>query len=141
MNIAQPKTIVVPVDLSDLSRKALDTAIAIANGRSQIRAVHVLREIQTTDPGVVWQTIDNENRAKHAKEAIGQWLSSPYQHVELDIEFGDPGHQVADYAQRVSADLIVISSHGRTGIKRMLIGSVAERVIRLAHCPVLVIRD
>ena len=46
----------------------------------------------------------------------------------------------ASFAQEKHAELIVIPSHGRTGITRLLIGSVAERVVRLAHCPVLVLR-
>jgi nucleotide-binding universal stress UspA family protein len=53
---------------------------------------------------------------------------------------GEPAHGIADYAQDKKAELIVIPSHGRTGITRLLIGSVAERVVRLAHCPVLVLR-
>jgi nucleotide-binding universal stress UspA family protein len=63
-----------------------------------------------------------------------------YQGAEKVVLFGDPGHEIADYSQREQADLIVLPSHGRTGISRMLIGSVAERVVRLAHCPVLVLR-
>ena len=60
--------------------------------------------------------------------------------MKIDVEIGDPGHRIADVAAKLGADLIVMPSHGRTGIERMLIGSVAERVLRLAHCPVLVLR-
>ena len=66
----------------------------------------------------------------------GQLLSS----VNLEIEFGDAGYRIADHAKQLNADLIVMPSHGRSGITRLLIGSVAERVVRLAHCPVLVLR-
>jgi nucleotide-binding universal stress UspA family protein len=56
------------------------------------------------------------------------------------VRIGDPGHEIADCAAEIGADLVVISSHGRKGVKRLLIGSVAERVVRLSHCPVLVLR-
>ena len=60
--------------------------------------------------------------------------------VIFQVQFGDPGHGITDYAEEVGADVIVMPSHGRTGLRRLLIGSVAERVLRLAHCPVLVLR-
>ena len=53
---------------------------------------------------------------------------------------GDAGSEIVSYADRVSAELIVIPSHGRSGIKHLLMGSVAERVVRHAHCPVLVLK-
>ena len=54
---------------------------------------------------------------------------------------GDPGHQIAEFAKEAGAGLIVMPSHGRTGLTHLLIGSVAERVVRFAHCPVLVLRN
>ncbi len=60
--------------------------------------------------------------------------------LELHILEGDPGHEIVKLADTLKADLIVMPSHGRTGLAHVLIGSVAERVIRLAHCPVLVLR-
>ena len=68
-------------------------------------------------------------------------VSLKYAKAPIEILFGDPGHEITEFAERVKADLIVMPSHGRTGLSRLLIGSVAERVIRLAHCPVLVLRD
>ena len=52
-----------------------------------------------------------------------------------------PATEIAKYAEEHHTDLIVLPSHGRTGLARLMIGSVAERVVRLAHCPVLVIRE
>jgi nucleotide-binding universal stress UspA family protein len=52
----------------------------------------------------------------------------------------NPGTEIAEYADEIGADLIVIPSHGYHGVKRLLLGSVAERVIRAAHCSVLVLR-
>ena len=58
----------------------------------------------------------------------------------LAVAIGTPGLEIADYARRYKADLIVIPSHGYHGVKRLFLGSVAERVIRHAHCDVLVLR-
>ncbi|HJL33241.1 MAG TPA: universal stress protein, partial [Polyangiaceae bacterium LLY-WYZ-15_(1-7)] len=52
-----------------------------------------------------------------------------------------PAKGIVDYAEKEGVDLIVISTHGRTGLRRMMIGSVAERVVRHAHCPVLTLRS
>jgi universal stress protein A len=57
------------------------------------------------------------------------------------VLFGDPGQQIAIFAKEMKAGLIVMSSHGRTGLAHLLIGSVAERVLRLASCPVLILRS
>ncbi len=141
MTFLPRKTIVVPFDFSDQSVGAVDTALQIASDESKIHLVHVLPDIHAADPGVVWQTIDNENRAKHATEAINERLSGEqYKDLHIDIQFGDAGFRIADLAEEIGADLIVMPSHGRTGLKRLLIGSVAERVVRHSHCPVLILR-
>ncbi|MGK7957872.1 MAG: universal stress protein, partial [Crocosphaera sp.] len=54
---------------------------------------------------------------------------------------GNPSLEIVDYANNNNIDLIVIASHGRTGLNRFLLGSVAEKVVRLSQCPVLVWRD
>lgn len=54
---------------------------------------------------------------------------------------GDPAEKITKLAAKVNADIVVLGTHGRTGIKRLLIGSVAEKVVRLAGCPVLVVRE
>jgi len=54
---------------------------------------------------------------------------------------GDPAEEIVRTAARVQADVIVLATHGRTGIKRLLLGSVAEKVVRYAGCPVFVMRD
>ena len=58
----------------------------------------------------------------------------------LGPRFAELGHEIAELADQENAKLIVIPSHGRTGISRLLLGSVAERVLRLSKCPVLVLR-
>ena len=134
-------TVLVPVDFSDDSLAAIDTALELVAEPAGVHLVHVLPEAAMMDPDPVWLEIDNANRADRTTEALRERLpGEKYEHVRIEIEFGDPGYRIADYAQRIGAELIVIPSHGRTGLGRMLLGSVTERVIRLSHCPVLVLR-
>jgi nucleotide-binding universal stress UspA family protein len=133
--------IVVPVDFSDDSIAALDTALGIAVSPSDVHVVYAIPDLVVAEGGVIWQEIDNKVRKEHAVEKLREQLSDEkYAQVHIDIEIGDPGHRVADFAKRIGTDLIVMPSHGRTGLSHMLIGSVAERVVRLSHCPVLVLR-
>jgi nucleotide-binding universal stress UspA family protein len=136
------RTVVVPIDLSPDSMAAVDTALELAEEPSGVHVVHVMREPSPIEPDVEWQEIDYENRRRHAVEAIRErFTDGKYDALQIEVDFGDPGHRIADYAERVHAELIVIPSHGRGGLKRMLLGSTAERVIRFSHCPVLVLRD
>lgn len=135
------KSVIVPIDFSDDAFAALDTALEVVANPADIHAIHVLPYLEVTDPGVIWEAIDDESRRKHAADALQERLAdAKYQGLTIQVGFGDPGREVADYAANQKADLIVLSSHGRTGLSRLLIGSVAERIVRLAHCPVLVLR-
>jgi nucleotide-binding universal stress UspA family protein len=104
-----------------------------------LHVVHVLPELLAAEPGVIWASIDDTSRIEHAREAMEKRLVD-FQGVDLRVGIGDPGQVITHLATELQADLIVIPSHGRTGVKRLLLGSVAERVVRLAHCPVLVLR-
>jgi nucleotide-binding universal stress UspA family protein len=133
--------IVVPVDFSDESMAAIDTALLMVESAEDVHLVHVLRELSPLEPGEVWDTVTTENRMDYAKQSLRERLSdAKYANLTVKILLGDPGHEVARYAEEVNADLIVLPSHGRTGLSHLLIGSVAERVVRLAHCGVLVLR-
>lgn len=135
------KSIVVPIDFSDDSLSAVDTALELVANPTQVHLIHVLPLLTVADPGVVWEPVDDESRRSHAEDALRQRLADEkYRGVKIEVTIGDPGHEIADYAQQYHADLVVMPSHGRTGIRRLLIGSVAERVVRLAHCPVLVLK-
>lgn len=135
------KKVVVPVDFSDESFAAIDTALELVLDASHVSLIYVLPVIDPAEPGVIWTTVDDESRRHHAELALAERLTdSRYAGIRRQIAFGDPGHEIADFAQREQADLIVLPSHGRTGLTRLLIGSVAEKTVRLAHCPVLVLK-
>ena len=136
------KTVVVPVDFSEKSIAAVDAALELVDDPSSLHLVHVLPILAATEPGVVWDTVSDDTRREHAEKALReQFPDDKYPGVRFAIAFGDAGHEITAHADRIQAELIVLPSHGRTGLTRLLIGSVAERVCRLAHCPVLVLRD
>ena len=141
MNWLPRKNVVVPVDFSDDSFASLETAREMAQEPSSLYVIHVLPILEAAEPGVIWQTIDDASRRQHAKDALidelqkRQWLG-----MNVEILFGNPGHEIANYAEELDAGLIVVASHGQGVIRHLLLGSVAERVVRLAHCPVLVLK-
>ena len=135
------KTVVVPIDFSDDSLAAMDTAREMVDDLADLHAVHVLPVLEPNDPGVIWYNIDDASRSRHAGEALRKELATRgHEGMEVAVRFGDPGHEIARYAEEVGAGLIVVSRHGQSGLKQILIGSVTERVVRLAHCPVLVLK-
>lgn len=133
--------VVVPFDFSEHAMAALRKATELVEDASQIHVLHVLPFMIPTEPGVVWATVDDASRIQHALESLAEAIPErEFGPVCMDIRLGDPGHVVSERAEELEADLIIVGSHGRTGITRLVLGSVAERVTRLAHCPVLVIK-
>lgn len=134
--------VVVPVDFSDFSMKAIDQAIEIAGDSSKIHCFHTMLPLSIMEPGVLYGQITDETRAESSRNFLRDKLSDPkYADITVHASVGDPGQEIAKYAERESADLIVIPSHGHGFFKHLLLGSVAERVVRLAHCPVLVLKS
>ena len=141
MNWFAKKKVLVPVDFSDKSFAAVDSALELVKSASDITVVYILPDLSPMEPGEIWHTVDPESRMQHAVKALRERLADEkYKGIHFGVAIGDPGHEITKIAEREETELIVLPSHGRTGLKRMLIGSVAERVVRLAHCPVLVLR-
>jgi len=135
------KKIIVPVDFSAESLAAVETALKLVDDPAHVLVAHVLQDLSPAEPGEIWHSVDPAVRAQHAAKALRERLGrEECKQVGINVLIGDPGYEIADLAAREQAELIVLPSHGRTGLKRLLLGSVAERVIRLAHCPVLVLR-
>jgi nucleotide-binding universal stress UspA family protein len=135
------KLVVVPVDFSQESLEAVEVGRQLVDAPEHLHVIHVLIDITPLEAGEVWGVIDPQARIEQAQRLLREKLAAPqYQGVHTAVLMGEPAHGIANYAQEKQAELIVIPSHGRTGLTRLLIGSVAERVVRLAHCPVLVLR-
>jgi len=133
--------IVVPIDFSAESLAALEVGRQLVTSPEQLHVIHVVIDITPLEAGEVWGVIDPQARVQQVEKVLLEKLADPkYKGVHTAVLLGEPAHGIANYAQEKHADLIVIPSHGRTGLTRLLIGSTAERVVRLAHCPVLVLR-
>ena len=127
---------------SPTNRRRLSIPRVFVENVADLHAVHVLSTIELAEPGVIWETIDDDARRRHAEQAFRErFAGTPFEKLDFHVRFGDPGREIAAYAEKLKADLIVMPSHGRTGLSRLLIGSVAERVVRLAHCPVLILKQ
>jgi nucleotide-binding universal stress UspA family protein len=133
--------ILVSVDGSESSKGAVKSAIELH--RSYGSAVTVLAvadippHIYGVDPSVA-EALMGKAR-KHLDEAVGQALAAGVQ-VEPLLREGEPPQLIVQLARETKSNLIVMGSHGRTGLKRLLMGSVTERVVGHAGCPVLVAR-
>ena len=133
--------VLVPIDFSEASFIALEKTLASVEHPSQIHVLHVLSPIPPGSPGVIWETVNDSTRKRNAEKAFQERFSgNDYEGINFKVIIGDPSAEIIDYAQKQDIKLIVIPAHGSTGLNRFLMGSVAERVIRFAHCPVLVLR-
>ena len=136
------RAVVVPIDFSDDSLASLQVAKELVADLAHLHVLHVLPIWEPNEPGVVWEMVDEQSRAEHATDALKKKIAEQgLADTQAIVRFGDPGHEIADYAREIEAGLIVVSSHGRSGLTRLLIGSTAERVARLAHCPVLMLKQ
>ncbi len=141
MNVITNKPIVVPVDLSEESDRALDFAMTLASAPEQITVLHVGASFGAAiDPPYIYPIIEKKLESPYETSFRQHYADKKYRGVYLEMRYGDPGHEIANFAKNIRAGLIVMSSHGRTGLSHLLIGSVAERVVRYAPCPVLVLR-
>ncbi|HMO86266.1 MAG TPA: universal stress protein [Lacipirellulaceae bacterium] len=140
MNPFTGRSIVVPVDLSEASDRALAFAKELATEPKQIIALHVGLPYTAVEPPYMY-LIDEQVRCRELKESVRQrYEGATYDGIRIEVRYGDPGSEIASFANEVGAGLIIMPSHGRSGLAHLLIGSVAERVIRYAPCPVLVLR-
>lgn len=135
------KRVVVPFDFTDECINAVRMALLLADRPDEVHVAHVLTQLPATDPLVVWDEMGDEKRRATVREAIEKKLGeNAIDGVQVNVGLGDPARVIGDLAEEVKAGLIVIPSHGRTGVRRWFLGSVAERVVQFAKCPVLVLK-
>ncbi len=142
MSLFEKERILVPIDFSDISFQALREAIDFTADPSRVYVLHVVPELEATDPGMIWQSVSSDSRKEHVQKAFDSKMEElGLSGVHFSTAVGNPSSEIIDYATTQGIDLIVLPSKGKTGIERFLLGSVAERVVRHAHCPVLVLRS
>ena len=141
-----PKNILVPIDFSPFSEQALDYAVALATKLDA--KVHLLNvvgfpvmggpELGVTMIASVIDQLTKDNQSALAKLVDARRSSGTI--GEVMLRTGDARDLILRACEEVNADLIVMGTHGRRGVTRALLGSVAESVVRTAPCPVMTIR-
>ena len=141
MSWLKKKSVLIPLDFSELSYEAIAPAREYVEAETSLTLIHVLTPLHPADPAAMWNTLDNEQRKQKVKEFLAQKLGEMgYKAVQIKVAIGDPSTEIIDCAKETDTDLIVMPSHGRKGVSRFLLGSVAERVVRLSPCPVLILK-
>lgn len=142
------RAILVPVDFSPESINALRYAVGYAECfDAKIRLVHVIEavampppELLTTPPIVEIQPlIEAAGERMQSDEVMG--LVPEDHRGGWAVRAGTPWSEIIDECTEQNCDLIVIPTHGRTGLKQLFMGSTAEKIVRHAKCPVLVLRE
>jgi universal stress protein A len=141
-----PRNIFVPIDLGDHAKQVLDYAFALA-GKLDAK-VHIFHAVD-------WPLLGAEIPATASERAMDELVAQRKQDLDqlatpygskaplgsVELEIGDPRTLIAQAAAKLGVDLIVMGTHGRRGVSRLLLGSVAEQVARTAPCPVLLVRS
>ena len=142
------KKILVPIDFSDYSKSALKYAVNFCNYcKAEMTLIYVVEpviyppdfsmgQIAIPSVNVEWDERAKQELEKLAKEHIPSGVS-----VKTLIKTGKPFLEIIETASELDIDLIIIATHGRTGIEHILFGSTAEKVVRKAPCPVLTLRE
>jgi universal stress protein A len=141
-------TILLPSDFSGCSAEAARAARRLAECfGSRLIVLHVLDEPAALDPmfrGEVPLELLRGRMEQYAREGMESFLTAHFEGlsgVETRIASGVPYREIVREARECGAGLIVIGTHGRTGVERVIFGSTAEKVVRMAPCPVLSVRE
>lgn len=136
------KTILFPTDFSTSSDAGLRHATALAReSGAMLLIVHVEEAPIAYGGGEMYYGLPNPDHAAIREMLQAVTPTSPGVSYEHRLIVGDPAAEIVRLAGQEGVDLIVMGTHGRTGLKRMLMGSVAEAVVRRASCPVLTFKE
>jgi nucleotide-binding universal stress UspA family protein len=132
--------ILYPTDFSTMGQAALEMATSLARDRSaKLLIVHVEEPLMTY-AGEFYYGIEAPNEAAVHKMLAEVQPTDPAVGYEHRLLLGTPAKAIVDLAAKEHVDMIVMPTHGRTGLVRMLMGSVAEEVVRKAKCPVVTVK-
>ena len=141
------RSILVPIDFSPASKAALSDAVSAARRfKAKLTLLHVVEPVATPDFAASFPLAMEDDQlmaaAKNKLEGAMKAARIPRGLVEkILVRFGRSFHEITEAARTRKVDLIIISTHGYTGLKHALLGSTTERVVRHAPCPVLVVRQ
>ncbi|MGQ4809874.1 putative universal stress protein [Candidatus Entotheonellaceae bacterium PAL068K] len=133
--------LLVPLDFSPDAERALDYAVELAQQfQARLTLMHVVYMPPTTEVHLAAYLSEIEAGAEHDMQLYEKRVQDTGLALETILVRGVPFREIINLAEAQHVDLIVMGTHGRTGVKHLLLGSVAERVARLAPCPVLITR-
>ena len=135
------QTILHPTDFSEQSQNAFRLACALARdyGAHLVLLHVVVRPVVAYGEAVI--PLDVEDYRREAQEKLDRLDPGPSIRATRRLEDGDPVTDILRVAGEIPCDLIVMGTHGRTGLARLLMGSVAEQIVRKAPCPVVTVRN
>jgi universal stress protein A len=137
--------ILVPIDFSEGSESALCCALEIAEKfGSHLTLLHVLTPLPAPASDAGLPMTESTGALKHSAKKelnnLAQLIGARVK-AQTKVVAGVAWNEIVEFAKKDDAGLIIMSTHGRTGLKHVFMGSVAERVVRHAGCPVLVVRE
>jgi nucleotide-binding universal stress UspA family protein len=142
------KRICCPIDFSDASRAAMEVAADLARRfGAELLLLHAypIPGYTFPDGSIVASPKMMQELADQAQRHLEEWrvdaerlVGAPRVAAEKGV--GEPAAEIVSFARERGVDLLVLGTHGRTGLEHALMGSIAERVVRRAHCPVLTVR-
>lgn len=133
--------ILYPTDFSTLGQTALELATSLARDRgAKLLIVHVEEPLTAYGGGEFYYGIDEPDRKEIQRMLSEVVPTDPLVGYEHRLLIGSPASGIVHLAEREGVDMIVMPTHGRTGLVRLLMGSVAEEVVRKASCPVLTVK-
>jgi universal stress protein A len=141
------KRILCPTDFSASAEKAVEYAVFLASSHNaELQLLHVVDHLHGFDNYLILSMTPDEiseRMEEHTNENLSEVVNQIKETVKIQkaVRHGKASVQIVEMAKEMKADLVVMGTHGRTGLSHVIIGSVAEAVIRHAHCPVLVVRD
>lgn len=140
--------ILVPVDFSDHAQTALKHAKALAQANNaSLQILHVIEESIHPSYYIAGMSSifdlepDIKPKSEQAMRTLVQQAGGPEISTSYFLKEGQAGHEITKFASEQNSDMIVISTHGLTGIEHLLVGSVTEKVIRMADCPVFTVKS
>ncbi len=136
----KPNAVLVPTDLSGFSLEAFDYAQEIAGMFDAGIIVVFVIDKGTQKPKARYEVNEAEVEARRKLVEFLMDRKIVPDRVRLEIRHGHPAEEIVKTAQELRVDLIVMSTHGRTGLSHVLIGSVAEHVVRMSNAPVLTVK-
>ncbi len=135
--------ILLTTDGSDINQIAVKKALEIAREcDSTIHAIYVIDKAPVTSSQTEIMTGELYDELNHEGEKAVENVKNLAEgvNVETFVLFGRPAKVITDFAEKNNIDLIVVGSHGKSGFERLILGSIAESIIRMAHCMVLVVK-